>query len=176
MNTHIEVLNTQVNTLTTHIENIYTAIQYNKRVEWEVKGVRGTFKKKEELYSDPFYVNNYKFKRSAEFDTKDNNRFSIFVCLCVGLLDDSLRWPFLGKVTITLVNLESYDNSITKSHLTEGKDDFNRCTEDGDGFGFASFTTKREVLTKFSKDDSIQIKIQIEYLDKPDEFTKIFTS
>ena len=163
-------LETIVNTLT--IENIYTAIQYNKGLEWEIKGVRDKFEKKKKLYSNPFYVNNYKFQGLAEFDTRDDNQFGIYLCLCVGLLDDSLKWPFLGKVTLTLVNLESYDNSITKSYLTEGNDMFNKRTKDGSGYGFPSFTTKEEIFTKFSKDDSIQIKIEIEYLDKPNEFTK----
>ena len=96
----------------------------------------------------------------------------IYLCLCDGLLDDSLKWPFLGKVTITLVNLvESSDNSITYSFLTEDNDAFNRPTEDGNGYGFA-FATKEEVMMEFSKDDSIQIRIEIEHLDKPDEFTK----
>ena len=162
MNTHVEVLKTQVDALT---EN-----QFNKGLEWRIKGVRRKFEEKEKLYSDPFYVNNYKFQGITYFDAEDDNQLGIFVRLCVGLLDDSLKWPFLGKVTVTLVNLESSVNSITYSFLTEDKDVFDRPTEDGYGYGF-DFTTK-EVLTKFSKDDSIQIKIEIEYLDKPDEFTK----
>ena len=165
-------LETIVNTLK---ENIYTAIQFNKGLEWEIKGVRDKFEKKKKLYSDPFYVNNYKFQGSAYFNSRDNNQFGIYLCLCVGLLDDSLKWPFLGKVTTTLVNLESSDNYITKFYLTEGLDMFNRRTKDGSEVGF-DFTTEEEVLEKFSKDDSIRIKIEIEYLNKPDEFTKRITS
>ena len=161
---HVRMMNTRV-------ENFYRAIQYNKGLEWEIKGVRDKFRKKEKLYSDPFYVNNYKFQGIADFNSRDNNQLGIYLRLCVGLLDDSLKWPFLGKVTITLVNIESSDNSLTESYLTEGKHMFKRPTEDGNGRGFY-FTTKEEVSTEFSKDDSIQIKIEIEYLDKPDEFTK----
>ena len=171
LNTHVEVLNTHVNILTSHIDNMYTTIQSNKGLEWEIKGIRRKFRKKEKLDSDPFYVNNYKFQGLAYFNTEDNNQFEIYLRLCVGLLDDSLKWPFLGKVTTTLVNLQNSNNSITKSYLTEGNDVFDRPTEDGYGYGF-DFTTEEEVLTKFSRNDFIQIKIEIEYLDKPDEFTK----
>ena len=167
MNTRVDALKTQVNTLTEDQCKLY-----NKVLEWEIKGVRDKFEKKEKLYSDPFYVNKYKFQGIACFDTKDNNQLVIFVRLCVGLLDDSLKWPFLGKITLTLVNLERPDNSITRSYLTEGKHMFKRRTKDESGYGFGSFATKEDVLKKFSKDDSIQIKIEIEYLDKPDEFTK----
>ena len=48
--------------------------------------------------------------------------------------------------------------------------------KDGIGTGYKSFATKDEVLTKFSKDDSLRIKIEIEYSGKPDEFTKRVTS
>ena len=72
------------------------------------------------------YVSNYKFQGFAYFDTKDNNSLGIYLRLCVGLLDDSLKWHFLGKVTITLINLQNSDNSVTNSYTTEGKDVFTR--------------------------------------------------
>ena len=165
-----------VRIMKTGMDNIYTAIQCNKGLEWVIKGVRKKFEEKRELFSDSFYVNNYKFQGSAEFNTRDNNQLEIYLCLCVGLLDDSLKWPFLGKVTLTLVNLQSPDNSLTRSFLTQGNNVFYRRTKDGSGNGFGSFAAKEEVLTKFSKDDCILIKIEIEYLDKPDEFTKRITS
>ena len=168
MNTRMDALNTQVNTLTDN--------RFNKGLEWEIKGVRDKFEMEEELFSDPFYINNYKFQGKAKFNTEDDNHLGIYLCLCVGLLDDSLKWPFLGKVTTTLVNIESSGNSITKSYLTKGFNVFNKPTEDGFGRGYCSFATEQDVLRKFSKDDSIRIKIEIKYLDIPGEFTKRITS
>ena len=177
MNTRIGALNTQVSTLTSHIENFNTAIQQNKGLEWEIKGVAKMFEKNEKLFSDPFYVHNYKFQGLAKFNTDGNDKLGIFLCLCVGILDDSLRFPFLGKVTITLINLRNSDESVTNSYLTEGVDEcFNRRTECGPGRGYSSFAAKDKVLTKFSKSDSIQITIEIEYLYKSAEFAKIVTS
>ena len=164
---HVRMMNIRM-------DGLCTAIIPTKGLEWEIKGIRDKFEKKEKVFSDPFYVSNYKFQGCAEFDTKDDNSLWIYLCLCVGLLDDSLKWPFLGKVTLTLVNLQNSDNSVTHSYTTEGKDQFTRRTEDGTGRGFA-MATKDEVLTKFSKDDSLRIKIEIEYSDKPDEFTKRVT-
>ena len=93
----------------------------------------------------------------------------------MGLLDDSLKWPFLGKVIITLINLQNSDNSDTYSFMIEGEE-FTRPAEDGTGHGYKSFVTKDRALTEFSKDDSLRIKIEIEYSDKPDKFTKRVTS
>ena len=176
MSIHNEFMNARIGALNAHIENINTAIQQNKGLEWEIKRVKKKFEKKEELDSDPFYVHNYKFQGSAEFNTVGNNALGIFLCLCVGILDDSLRFPFLGKVTITLINLRNSDKPVTKFYLTEGKECFNRRTKDGTGSGFKLFATKDEVLTEFSKSDSIQIKIGIQYLYKSAEFAKRVTS
>ena len=175
MNTCIGALNTHNEFMNARIDTICTAIQQNKGLEWEIKGVAEKFRKRTDLNSDPFYVHNYKFQGSAEFDLDNNNVLGIFLSLCVGILDDSLKFPFLGKVTITLINLQNSDESITESYLTKGNEYFNKPTEDGTRWGF-EFATKDEVLTEFSKDDSIQIKIQIKYLCKPDEFAKEITS
>ena len=165
---HVRMMNTRMDVLC-------TAIIPTKGLEWEIKGIREKFEEKADVFSDPFYVSNYKFQGCAEFDTEDNNCLGIFVCLCVGLLDDSLKWPFLGKVIITLINPQNSDNSVTHSYTTEGKDVFTRRMKDGTGNGY-DIATKDIVLTKFSKDDSLRIKIEIKYLDKPDEFTKRVTS
>ena len=183
MSIHIEPYKSQVKTLTSRnelmnnrMDVLCTAIIPTKGLEWEIKGIRNKFKKKAEVYSDPFYVSNYKFRGSAEFDTKHcNNSLGIYLCLCVGLLDDSLKWPFLGKVTLTLIDPQNSHNSVTRAYTTEGRSEFNRRMKDGAGRGL-DIATKDKVLTKFSKDDSLRIKIEIEYSDKPDEFTKRVTS
>ena len=179
MSTHIESLTSRNELMSTRInrmDEICTAIIPTKGLEWEIKEIREKFEEKERLFSDPFYVSDYKFQGLAEFDTEDKNSLGIYLCLCVGLLDDSLKWPFLGKVIITLINLQNSNNSDTESFTTEDNDCFTRRTEDGNGYGFISFATKDKVLTKFSKEDSLRIKIEIEYSDKPDEFTKRVTS
>ena len=185
MSTQIESYKSQVKTLTSRnelmstrinrMDEICTAIIPTKGLEWEIKGIRENFEKRAEVYSDPFYVSNYKFQGLAKFDTEDNNSLGIYLGLCVGSLDDSLKWPFLGKVTITLIDPQNSYFSFTKSYTTEGKDYFTRRTEDGTRYGYKSFVTKDEVLTEFSKDNSLRIKIRIKYSDKP-EFTKRVTS
>ena len=177
LTSHKKLMNTQIESYKSRMDEICTAIIPTKGLEWEIKGIQEKFGKKAEVYSDPFYVSNYKFQGFAEFDTKNNdNSLGIYLCLCVGLLDDSLKWPFLGKVVITLINPHNSDNSVTRAYTTEGRSEFNRRTEDGIGTGSKSFATKDEVLTEFSKDDSLQIKIEIEYSDEIDEFTKRVTS
>ena len=96
---HVRMMNTQIESLTSRNELMNTQIESlsshkelpTKGLEWEIKEIREKFKKKERLFSDPFYVGNYKFKGCAYFDTEHcDNSFGIFLCLCIGLLDDSL--------------------------------------------------------------------------------------
>ena len=107
MDTGMQLLQTQVHTLTSRIEDVNIAIQHNIGMEWEIKRVREKFEEKKELFSDPFYVNNYKFQAWTNFNAEDNNELGIFVRLCVGVLDDSLKWPFLGEVIVTLINMRN---------------------------------------------------------------------
>ena len=163
-----------VRLMSTRIEDMEKVCQYNKGMKWEISGIKQKFEKKERLYSLPFYVNNYKFKGMIEFTTEyDKYTLGVFVYLCVGVFDDSLKWPFLGKVVITLVHMEDPENSKTRFYLTENKIHFTRRTKDYGGYGFPTFATRNEVLTEYSTEDRITIKIEIKCLDQ--EF-KAFTS
>ena len=71
-----------VRMMNTHIEGLTGIAQHNKGLEWVIKGVREKFEQKTYLYSDPFYVDNYKFQGWAKFNTEDNNGLEIFV-VCV---------------------------------------------------------------------------------------------
>ena len=185
MNTHKELMDTgmqllkaQVYTLTSHIENIGTALQHNRGLEWEIQGVRERFDDKTRLYSDPFYVDNYKFQGWAEFNSEDNNALGIYVRLCVGVLDGSLKWPFFGRVTLTLINMRNSNKLVTESFLTKDIECFTKRTGDSynNGYGYSSFATKAAVLTKFSEANKIIITIEIESRGKSDRFVKQSTS
>ena len=72
----------------------------------------------------------------------------MYVSLAVGENDDTLVWPFLGNVIITLVSKESPKSSISHSFPTANNNSFpnpKTC------YGFLQFLSEREVLSlKFS--------------------------
>ena len=152
--------------MNTHIEKTEEVSQYSRGLKWEITEIKEMFEKKELLYSDSFYVNNYRFKGVVDFG-EDTSSLGIYVSLCIGVLDDSLMWPFIGNVIITLVNLQDSNNSLTYSYKTEDNENFTRRKKKNDGCGHGFFfTTKDETLNDFSKDGSVTIKIEIQHMPK----------
>ena len=170
---HVKMMNTR-------LEEISSIVIHNNGLNWVINGIKQKFEHNNKLYSDPFYVNNYKFKAEILFTVTEISKLDlgVFVYLCVGVHDDSLKWPFVGKVLIHLVDIENESDFRTYSFSTEESDCFGyftRRTDDKNGFGFDSIATKDEILTKFSKDDKITIQIEIQQLDKPREFQRFYT-
>ena len=60
---HLRMMNTRV-------EQMEEVSQYSRGLKWEIRGIKKKFEKNEisyRRYSDPFYVNNYKFKGGADW-------------------------------------------------------------------------------------------------------------
>ena len=152
-----------VRMMNTHIEEMEEVSQYSRGLKWEINGVKEKFSRNEKLYSEAFYVNQYKFKGSAKFE---DGYLGLFIYLCQGENDINLMWPFLGNVIITLVNKRDSHHSITNSYSTDGISEFTkRSPSDRTGYGFATFLIEEEVLnSKFSEGDSIIIKFEVQHL------------
>ena len=156
-----------VRMMNTHIEKMEEVSQYSRGLKWEITGIKEKFEKRETLFSDSFYVNNYKFKGGADFGIGGSNSLGINIFLRRGVLDDSLMWPFIGNVIVTLVNMKDSNNSLTRSYKTENNECFTKCTNDSRcGFGFPTFTTKDKTLNVFSKSDALTIKVEIQHMPK----------
>lgn len=170
---HIRMMDIHMEKMDQRMGEMKKASRNNKGLKWEICGVKQKFMMKQEMFSSAFYVNNYKFNGMVKFPTQDDEEYlGVFVYLCVGVFDDPLEWPFLGKVTITLVNLLDPEDSITSFFLTENCGHFTRRgTKDHGGFGFPTFVTKNELLAEISSQDKITIKIEIERLDQHEGFT-----
>ena len=154
-----------VRMMSLHIEEMEEVSQYSRGVKWEINGVRDKFVKNDKLYSKPFFVNHYKFKGYVKF-LSSKGYLSVYVSLVVGENDDTLVWPFLGNVIITLVNKENPKFSISNSFLTASNDSFTKRTLlDRQYHGFPKFLNEREVLSsKFSQGDSILLKFEIQHM------------
>ena len=170
---HVKLMNTC-------LEEISTTVIPNSGLRWEINGIKQKFEDNNKLYSDPFYVNNYKFKAEVQFSDTESDRLDlgVFIYLCVGVHDHSLNWPFVGKVLIHLEDRENERSFRTCSFSTDEDDcfsSFTKRTNNKDGFGFYSIATKDEIFTKFSKDDTVTIKIEILHLDGLKAFQRFAT-
>ena len=164
---HVRMMNTHMEKMNTRIEEMEEVSQYSRGLKWEITGIKEKFEKKERLLSDSFYVNTYKFVGLADFGRNTSNCLGIYIDLCVGVHDDSLMWPFIGNVIVTLVNMRDSNNSRTDSYKTENNEYFIRRTDDlRSGFGFPTFATKDEILNEFSNSDSLTMKIEIQHMPK----------
>ena len=163
-----------VRMMNTHIEEMEEVSQYSRGLKWEINGVKEKFSRNERLYSEAFYVNQYKFRGFVKF-MSSRGYLSVYVSLAVGKSDDTLVWPFLGNIIITLLNRENPKNSISHSYQTINCNLFNKPTPSNrECHGFPRFLNEREVLSsKFSKGDSIILKFEIQHMPESSIATKL---
>ena len=78
----------------THIE-IDFSWQSTYQLEWKIKGVKQKIYKKEDTYSDPFYVGPYKCQGRIVWDYNNTGKVGCFIRIMKGEFDDKLKWPFI---------------------------------------------------------------------------------
>ena len=129
-------------------------------------------------YSPHFYTypNGYKMclQVHPHGDGPDKGtHLSVYVCLMRGEYDDHLKWPFLGNITIKLVNQEEDKDHMTKIvHFTRsvpekvsGRVMIKERASAGQGYG--RFLPYAELEPKYLKDDCIKLcvkKVELFYL------------
>ena len=142
------------------------------QLEWKIKGVQQKIEKKEDTYSDPFYVGLYKCQGNIYWDYNNTGKVGCFIRIVKGEFDDKLKWPFIYRRKFVLFNQNRkednhiWSNEITKETLRKFPDSFQKPTEiRNSGIGTPSFISNTEILTeKYCKEDSISLHITVEQL------------
>ena len=139
-------------------------------LEWRISGVKNKISQNEDSFSDPFYVGLYKFQARIEL----GYYVYLYLHIMKGEWDDTLRWPLRYKCSLVLVNqLDGKDNYVTNHEFTEKDlDKFPQCfnkpiTERNEGFGLSFISHDNLLQKKYSKDDSITLKISVEQILTP---------
>ena len=142
------------------------------QLEWRIKGVKQKMEKKEDSYSDPFYVGLYKCQGYIVWDCSNTGKVGCFIYIMKGEFDEKLKWPFIFRHKFVLFNqnrnednhILSYD--ITKDDLQKYPHCLQKPTEERNkGIGTVSFISNTEILTeKYCKEDSISLLITVEQL------------
>ena len=142
------------------------------QLEWKIKGVKQKIEKKEDTYSDPFYVGLYKCQGNIYWDRNNTGKVGCYIRIMKGEFDDKLKWPFIYRHKFVLLNQSRNEDNhiwsyeITKGNLQNYPHCFQKPTEiRSDGYGTASFISNTDILTeKYYKDDSISLHITVEQL------------
>ena len=154
------------------LKEIISTLKSIGGLDWKIKGVKQKIKKKEDTYSDPFYVGLYKCQGNIEWDYNNTGKVGCFICIMKGEFDDKLKWPFIFRYKFVLLNQNRnednhiWSHDITKYDLQKYPECFQKLTElRNRSFGALSFISNTEILTeKYCKDDSICLHITVEQL------------
>ena len=131
-------------------------------------------------YSPPFYIHSGSYKMCINVDANGigsvkGTHISVFACLMRGKNDDNLSWPFMGEVTITLLNQLEDKNHHTKLvkypcvAIEENKRVVN--SDRGRGYGLFEFIScdqlgyNAEQNCQYLKDDCLYFRIAAEASD-----------
>ena len=123
-----------------------------------------------EWYSPPFYTHPHGYKMCLRVDANGNGNgkgghVSVFVYMMRGEYDDSLKWPFLGDITIQLQNQTGEDEG-SKSKILDitVEDDVSKRVLEGErsagGTGFPTFIPHRDLTPRYLKDDCLMFCVK----------------
>ena len=133
---------------------------------------------KERLDSEPFYTSPHKYKLKIKFypngdSSVKNTHLSVFLIIMKGEYDAILPWPFLLRVTFTLVDQQE-DTSQRENVVMSLKADptlqsFARPVDDQNvGWGFHKFVSHEKLQTRrYIVDNTIflQVKVEVPEID-----------
>ena len=142
------------------------------QLEWKIRGVKQKIEKKEDTYSDPFYVGLYKCQGNIVWDCSKTGKVGCFICIMRGEFDDKLKWPFIFRRKFVLLNQNrNEDNYIHSSEITqETLQKYPECLQKPTeirniGFGTGAFMSKAEILSeKYCEEDYICLHLTVEQL------------
>lgn len=127
------------------------------------------FDKSQVFLSTPFLSSPYGYRMAVRVDTNGNGtaqgtHMSVFVRMLEGDYDSMLRWPFTGKVTVTLLNQLEDKNHFQFSILVL---DRNNCRVGGVDAGTPNFFPLSNLRlnpgknTQYLKDDTLYFRVMV---------------
>ncbi len=156
-----------------HVVELQTKVQRNKDrlsqspVTFKVTEFQKNKGNNETFYSPSFYISpnghNMKVKMYANgVGDGEGSHVSVFAYIIKGKYDDGLNWPFVGKVTIKL--LEDKDHHSRPLKFTPDNAGGNR--------GYTEYIPHSELSrdsasnTQYLKDDTLYFRISVEVSDQ----------
>lgn len=127
------------------------------------------FEKHQVFLSPPFYSSPYGYRMAVRVDTNGNGaskgtHLSVFVRMLEGTHNNMLKWPFTGKVTITLLNQLEDKNHYKFSILVQ---DSNNSRVGGGDVGMHNFFPLSKLRlnpaknTQYLKDNTLYFRVMV---------------
>ena len=126
-------------------------------------------------YSHPFYSHPGGYKMCVRVDANGfgegaGTHVSVFACLMQGRNDDNLPWPFIGKVTFTLLNQLEDKNHHTRTISFEQDNEAGWRVVDGGlaamGFGQYTFISHNKLYApwncQYLKNDCLYFRVKVQ--------------
>ena len=88
---------------------------------------------------------------------------SVYISFVKGEYDALLPWPFLGKITISILDQQENGNNFVKSFKGDSlKEVFKKPTGKNTGWGYSQFATHEILKTrKYLVDDTIFVQVHV---------------
>ena len=126
-------------------------------------------------FSPAFYTSPGGYKMCVRVDANGfgegaGTHVSVFACLMQGRNDDNLPWPFIGKVTFTLLNQLEDKNHHTRTISFEQDNEAGRKVVDGElaamGFGQYTFISHNKLYApwncQYLKEDCLYFRVKVQ--------------
>ena len=117
-------------------------------------------------YSPSFYTHGYKMclrvDANGDGDGK-NSHVSMFVCMMKGDYDDQLKWPFVGDITIQILNQAGGEEHNTMILPVTYDDDLGKRVVVGErslGLGYPEFFPHTQLSPHYLKDDCLRLCVK----------------
>lgn len=118
------------------------------------------------LYGTPFYTMPFGYRFCLRLNLNPAcGALSLHVHLVKGEYDNSLDWPFKGRITLIAVNQQRGENVCEIMNIQSELAAFQRPTREVNpkGFGFAEFVSLHEVSKNgFLRDNTLIFRIHVE--------------
>ena len=179
MDHHIRTKDSMIHKLSLELVAVRTQVQEMnnqlKQVEKETKYTSGgiifelpkinekiSVKTTQSYPINEFYVGLYKFQGTIRANHKDQKTIAVFIQSQRGDFDRELIWPLTGKYSVTLISKLDETSSISSNGtFTFKKDSTGISYACSNGLWLATHETVMK--EKFSKGDSIKIKILVQF-------------
>lgn len=159
--------------LETRMKAMHNA-SYNGTLLWKISDVHTKVREAEmgnetSFFSDPFYTESTGYKLCARIFMNGDaacrySHVSIFLVIMKGDFDACLPWPFVAKVTFTLIDQSGCRQHLNMSFRADMSNSFKRPTSSMNiGSGCPNFFEKTHLMSnKYVVDDKMFVHIRVE--------------
>ena len=172
----LQELRGKVSKLESATEELDKTLNDGQSITFNVTGFQGKYDSGKDFLSLPFYTSPGGYHMAIRVyakgdESSEGTHVSVFAPILEGKYDTELRWPFVGKVTITLLNQLEDNNHKTKKLTLDAENCAMVNGPTGSAWGFSKFIHHSELAhnraknTQYLKDDTLYFRVSVKVSD-----------